>query len=111
MSIDVTSDGISLKEVPRSTIGIMFDHIIETGLSNQFEANPQIRDTKGARKQRGAEATPKYSLTDYLNHVNNRPLKVGTMCSGTESPILAMMLGSQSKLLDVPLLHLKANVR
>jgi site-specific DNA-cytosine methylase len=33
--------------------------------------------------------SPRYSLRDVCKHVGSRPLRVATMCSGTESPLLA----------------------
>jgi hypothetical protein len=40
-----------------------------------------------------------YNLGDSnaLNHLNGRPINVATMCSGTESPILALQLFSKCK--------------
>ncbi len=37
-------------------------------------------------------------LDDVTNHLQGRKLKVATMCSGTESPLLAMQLVSDGKL-------------
>jgi hypothetical protein len=34
----------------------------------------------------------KVGLVDFLKHLSGRKLKVATMCSGTESPILALQL-------------------
>jgi hypothetical protein len=37
-----------------------------------------------------------------LDHLGNRPLRVATMCSGTESPLLALGLIKDCKLLPDP---------
>lgn len=39
----------------------------------------------------------KLGLEKALNHLNGHVLKVATMCSGTESPILALQLFQESK--------------
>lgn len=37
------------------------------------------------------------TFADFLEHLNGRKLRVATMCSGTESPILALNLVSEGK--------------
>jgi hypothetical protein len=44
-----------------------------------------------------AENAMKVGLADFLKHLNGRKLKVATMCSGTESPILALNLFSEGE--------------
>jgi hypothetical protein len=39
----------------------------------------------------------KVGLVDFLKHLNGRKLKVATMCSGTESPILALQLFGEGR--------------
>lgn len=41
---------------------------------------------------------------EFLKHIGDRPLRVGTVCSGTESPIMAMELLQNGKSLLRPLL-------
>jgi hypothetical protein len=41
---------------------------------------------------------------DVINHLQGRKLKVATMCSGTESPLLAMQLVSKSRLAHLKLI-------
>ena len=36
-------------------------------------------------------------LDRVLEHLNGRPLRIGTVCSGTESPILALEMTQQGK--------------
>ncbi|KAH0395007.1 hypothetical protein KCU89_g10775, partial [Aureobasidium melanogenum] len=55
---------------PLSDITSIFDHMVGKGLQTLQSAH-------------------KYNLEDVCKHVGSRPLKVATMCSGTESPLLA----------------------
>jgi len=53
----------------------IFDDLVAKGLK-QLPSN-------------SSEHNPSYSLSDVCEHVGSRPLRVATMCSGTESPLLA----------------------
>ncbi|KAH0366937.1 hypothetical protein KCU65_g4926, partial [Aureobasidium melanogenum] len=55
---------------PLSDITSIFDHMVGKGFQTLQTAH-------------------KYTLEDVCKHVGSRPLKVATMCSGTESPLLA----------------------
>ncbi|KAH0002738.1 hypothetical protein KCU78_g14226, partial [Aureobasidium melanogenum] len=55
---------------PLSDITSIFDHMVGKGFQTLQSAH-------------------KYNLEDVCKHVGSRPLKVATMCSGTESPLLA----------------------
>jgi hypothetical protein len=63
--------GIDERLAPVSKIDDIFEEMTETALDLGFEK--------------------------VLKHLNGRKLKVGTMCSGTESPILALELVAKCK--------------
>ncbi|WPH00344.1 Hypothetical protein R9X50_00316900 [Acrodontium crateriforme] len=65
-----TSKGLDLNLPPLSNIPDIFSDITTKGIKN--------------------------GLVDVVNHLGNRPLKVGTMCSGTESPLLALSMIQES---------------
>lgn len=44
----------------------------------------------------------KNGLENFLNHLQGRKLRVGTMCSGTESPILALQMIHECNISPVP---------
>ncbi|KAI4733939.1 hypothetical protein E4T50_15516 [Aureobasidium sp. EXF-12298] len=66
---------VDLTLPPLFSIQSIFDNLVAKGLKKlSSDAN---------------QDTPRHSLIDVCNHVGSRPLKVATMCSGTESPLLA----------------------
>lgn len=59
------------------------------------EGGPVLVKSK-AKGQKPATVT--HDLNDVLKHINGRKLRVATMCSGTESPILALQLINDGRL-------------
>jgi hypothetical protein len=56
----------------------------------------------------GLDESKSLKVQDFVNHVQGRALRVGTMCSGTECPILALGLVNDGEFLSDSL-HLNAN--
>lgn len=50
----------------------------------------------GKKKQSHIDRSDGKTFLDFLNHLNGRKLRIATMCSGTESPILALNLISEA---------------
>jgi hypothetical protein len=84
----VWETGLNENEKPRSTITAIFDDMTEKAMQ---EAKCGCKQTC-ANSQLHAR-----TLNAFLEHINGRSLNVATMCSGTESPILALILASQCK--------------
>ncbi|KAI4852875.1 hypothetical protein E4T44_01205 [Aureobasidium sp. EXF-8845] len=75
----------------------IFDDLVAKGLE---ELSPPSDADNPPKKKSGGKAksppppkanvnAPRYGLRDVCKHVGSRPLRVATMCSGTESPLLA----------------------
>lgn len=77
------TSGAVYKDVYKCRSGIALDKPPLATISEMF-----VNMTKEARK---------LGLDDALKAMDNRPLRVATMCSGTESPILAGNMIKQSK--------------
>lgn len=67
----VWQEGINLDLPPLSRISTIFGAITDLGLKNDLQS--------------------------LLSLLNNRPLRIGTMCSGTEAPILGLNMVTQRK--------------
>jgi hypothetical protein len=73
-----------------NSLEAIFDALAFDGLN--------IRDKQTLPKKDPRLADPKfcYDLRDVMGYLKGRPLAIGTMCSGTESPILALKLINKS---------------
>lgn len=89
LSHSVCMSGLDGSEPPRSSIKAIFYHMTEKAL----------KVLCGCKTPAVCQLTTIHhrTLDDYLQHMNSRKLRVATMCSGTESPILALKLISQCK--------------
>jgi site-specific DNA-cytosine methylase len=71
----------------------IFEDIVAKGFKKLPPPPEQPKKSGRSRKKppppKANKDTPRYSLRDVCEHVGSRPLKVATMCSGTESPLLA----------------------
>ncbi|KFY42226.1 hypothetical protein V495_04619 [Pseudogymnoascus sp. VKM F-4514 (FW-929)] len=74
----VYKNGLALHEKPISKIEDIFADMTDRALTKMTKA----KDDK--------------TFLDFLQHMNGRKLRVATMCSGTESPVLALNLVSEA---------------
>ncbi|CAD0094996.1 unnamed protein product [Aureobasidium mustum] len=80
---------------PLSNIHSIFDDMVEKGFAKlSLPIDPEEPKKQNSRSKppsvKANKDAPKYSLEDVCKHIGSRPLRVATMCSGTESPLLAL---------------------
>lgn len=69
-------------------------HQAENGANIDKNSRPliDIKDIFHHMADQGSNLTDGHSLKDVVKSLRNRPINVATMCSGTESPIIALTL-------------------
>ena len=80
-SIEVT------QETKRPNAGVVYN-----GLDRSLPPIHTLADIFEDMVQKGWECSPHQQLRAFVEHVEGTKLKVGTMCSGTECPVLALGL-------------------
>jgi site-specific DNA-cytosine methylase len=121
-----TSKHVSEGLPPLHAIGPIFDDIVEKALQPVKYVVPakkakakkaKTNDTKPKEPEKPEEPekpikpidpalVSQHTLHHVLEHLGSHSLRVATMCSGTESPILAMLMINESlKRLGLPVLH------
>jgi len=72
---------------------LRFDHTKAFNGDVEPISEPQeMFDDMVRRANESAAIKDKEGVTKFLNHVGDRPIRVATMCSGTESPVLALKM-------------------
>lgn len=84
-------NGLALDFKPISKIGDIFADMTDRALTKMNKADKKKQDQVDSNDR---------TFLDFLDHLNGRKLRVATMCSGTESPILALNLVSEGKSLS-----------
>jgi hypothetical protein len=82
--------------------------VIHNGLDRSLPPIHSLSDIFEDMVLTGLDKSKGLKVQDFVNHVQGRALRVGTMCSGTECPILALGLVNDGELL-CDCLRLNAN--
>ena len=82
--------------------------VIHNGLDRSLPPIHSLPDIFEDMVLTGLDESKSLKVQDFVNHVQGRALRVGTMCSGTECPILALGLVNDGEFLSDSL-HLNAN--
>lgn len=94
-------NGLALDLKPISKIDDIFADMADKALTKMNIApKGKLALTKMTKAQKEKYDVVDHNdktLVDFLDHLNGRKLRVATMCSGTESPILALNLVSEGR--------------
>lgn len=82
------------ESIPNEPTGSIRINAITKGLDQSY---PPIDNVEDMFLDAVTTACERFGLDKIVDHFNRRPLKVATMCSGTDSPILAFRLIKEGK--------------